>query len=294
MAFTEMVSAKGLSYANEKTRRLLSLAEGERSVGVQLFGHEPQTMARVAAWIEETMASSLAWIDINMGCPTHKIVSKGDGAALMKSPELATNIVREVCAAVNHPVTVKFRRGWQEGKQTAPDFARRMEDAGASAVVIHGRFATQMYHGKANWDVIALVKDAVQIPVVGNGDIKTAEDALSMFRQTSCDHVMIARAAEGNPWIFSQTKAIISGKAVPSAPTPAERIAMARRHAQLLEQRQGRNLVRMRKHAMWYMSGLPGAAAARAKINTCSTLQDFYSVFDELTEKVEEHAARAL
>lgn len=291
LAFTEMVSAKGLSYANEKTRHLLALADGERRVGVQLFGHEPDTMAAQAAWIEETMQESLAYLDINMGCPARKIVSKGDGSALMKTPDLAARIVSSVVRAVSHPVTVKFRRGWAEGEETAPDFAARMEDAGASAVTVHGRYSLQMYRGNADWGVIARVKENVSVPVVGNGDIKQADDACAMIAETGCDHVMIARAAQGNPWLFAQVKAKLSGAEPPAPPTTAQRIAMARRHAELLTHREGRNIVRMRKHAMWYMAGLPGAAAARGRINYCSTLDDFNTVFDELLERSAAHAS---
>ncbi len=282
LTYTEMVSAKGLSYANEKTRHLLNLAQGEDQVAVQLFGHEPEVMADQARWVEQEMGKALAYLDINMGCPARKIVSKGDGSALMKTPELASDIVRAVSSAVEHPVTVKFRRGWGEGDETCVEFARRMEDAGAAAVAVHGRFALQLYRGCADWDAIARVKEAVSIPVVGNGDVRCGADAVALVERTGCDAVMIARAAEGNPWVFAQCKAALTG--APESPKPSieERIAMARQHARLLAQREGRNIVRMRKHAMWYMAGLPGAAAARAKINACVSVEDFDRVFDEL------------
>ena len=282
LAFTEMVSAKGLSYANEKTRHLLALAPGEDQVAVQLFGHEPDTMAAQAAWIEQEMGESLAYLDVNMGCPARKIVSKGDGSALMREPGLAASIVRAIRAAVAHPVTVKFRRGWAMGAETAPDFARRMEDAGACAVAVHGRFAEQLYRGSADWDVVARVKEAVDVPVIGNGDVRSGADAVALTARTGCDAVMIARGAEGNPWVFAQAKAALAGVPEPPAPDAGERIAMARRHARLLARREGKNIVRMRKHAMWYLAGLPGAAAARAKINACVSVEDFDRVFDEL------------
>ena len=284
LTYTEMVSAKGLSYANEKTRHLLHLAEGEDQVAVQLFGHEPDVMADQARWVEQEMGETLAYLDINMGCPARKIVSKGDGSALMKTPDLAAAIVRAVSAAVEHPVTVKFRRGWAEGDETCVEFARRMEDAGAAAVAVHGRYALQLYRGRADWDAIARVKAAVSIPVVGNGDVKCGADAVALVERTGCDAVMIARAAEGNPWVFAQCKAALAGEPEPAKPSVEERIAMARRHARLLAEREGRNIVRMRKHAMWYMTGLPGAAAARAKINACVSVEDFDRVFDELLE----------
>ena len=290
MAFTEMVSAKGLSYANEKTRHLLRLAPGEEQVAVQLFGHEPRVMAEQAAWIERTMGETLAYLDINMGCPARKITSKGDGSALMRTPELAARIVSAVKGAVAHPVTVKFRRGYFQDEETAPAFARRMEEAGADAVTVHGRFAEQLYRGRADWGVISRVKEAVSVPVVGNGDVKTGADAVAITRETGCDAVMIARGAEGNPWVFAQAKAALEGDAEPAAPTVPERLSMARRHAHLLAEREGRNIVRMRKHAMWYMAGLPGAACARGKINACVTPEDFDAVFDELLRKDAEMA----
>lgn len=283
MTFTEMVSAKGLSYANEKTRHLLDLAEGEDKVAVQVFGHEPATMASQAAWIEEAMGDALAFIDINMGCPVRKIAGKGDGAALMNDPDLAFDIVKEVSSAVGHPVTCKFRRGFIMGEETAPEFARRMEQAGAAAVTVHGRFAEQMYRGNADWSVIKRVKEAVDIPVVGNGDITCGEGALDMFNGTGCDAVMIARGAQGNPWIFADVKAAIEGTEF-LQPTLDERLEMARRHAELLTHREGRNIVRMRKHASWYVTGLPGAAKARGMFNECVSLEDFNRAFDELRD----------
>lgn len=292
LTYTEMVSAKGLSYANEKTRHLLRLAPVEDQVAVQLFGHEPDTMASQAAWIESEMGNTLAYVDINMGCPARKITSKGDGSALMKDPERAASIVRAVVAAVEHPVTVKFRRGWAEGNETAPEFAQRMEDAGAAAITVHGRYAEQMYRGSAEWSVIERVKQTVGVPVVGNGDVRTGADAVALVESTGCDAVMIARGAEGNPWVFAQAKAALAGHSEPAMPTIDERINMARRHARLLSEREGRTIVRMRKHAMWYMAGLPGAAAARGRINDCVTLEDFDRVFDELLECARIHEAR--
>ena len=291
MAFTEMVSAKGLSFANEKTRHLLALADGESQVAVQLFGHEPDVMASQAAWIEQEMGEGLAYLDINMGCPARKIVSKGDGSALMKDPALAASIVRAVKRAVEHPVTVKFRRGWAEGDETAPAFACLMEEAGADGVTVHGRFAEQLYRGSADWGVIARVREAVSVPVVGNGDVRSGADAVAVTERTGCDAVMIARAAEGNPWLFAQAKAALAGEPEPDGPTVEERIALARRHARLLSAREGRNIVRMRKHAMWYLAGLPGAAAARGRINGCVSVEDFDEVFDELLACAREHAA---
>lgn len=282
LTYTEMVSAKALSYANEKTRNLLTLAPGESLVAVQIFGHEPDTMAKEAAWVEESMGESLAYLDINMGCPARKIAGKGDGSALMRDPELAAQIVRSIRAVVSCPVTVKFRRGYFEGEETCVDFARRMEDAGVAAMAVHGRYAMQMYRGYADWDAIARVKQAVSVPVIGNGDVVSGADAVALRQRTGCDAVMIGRGAQGNPWLFAQVKAALNGEEEPAAPSLEERIAMARRHAELLTKREGRNIVRMRKHAAWYMHGLPGASMARGKFNSCVTLEDFNQVFDEV------------
>lgn len=289
LTYTEMVSAKGLSFANEKTRHLLDLAPGERQVAVQLFGHEPAVMADQAAWVEQHLGERLAYLDINMGCPARKIVTKGDGSALMKDPVLAARIVSSVSRTVEHPVTVKFRRGWAEGHETCVEFARRMVDAGACALAVHGRYAMQLYRGKADWDAIARVEAAVDVPVVGNGDVRSGADAVAMVERTGCDAVMVARGAEGNPWVFAQIKAAFAGLPEPERPTVGERVAMARRHARLLSEQEGRTIVRMRKHAMWYLAGIPGAATARGRINACTSVQDFDQVFDELLEIARAH-----
>lgn len=281
LTFTEMVSAKGLSYANEKTQHLLELAPNEEQVGVQLFGHEPDVIAEQAVWVEEKLGKQLSVIDINMGCPARKIVKKGDGAALMKSPELASRIVEATVKAVGSPVSVKFRRGWSLGEETAPEFAKRMEQAGAARITVHGRFAEQLYRGASDRQCIFRVKQSVKIPVVGNGDIRSGADALRMIEETGCDAIMIARAAEGNPWIFGEVKAALKGEPF-CFPDASSRIEMARFHARLLDAQSKRMVVRMRKHAMWYLKGLPGASAARGRLNYCKTIEDFDDVFDEL------------
>lgn len=288
LAFTEMVSAKGLSYANEKTRRLVELGEDEDEVAVQLFGHEPDVVARQAAWIEQELGKRLAYIDVNMGCPARKIVSKGDGSALMKSPGLAAEIVSAAKSAVSRPVTCKFRRGWSEAEgESAVEFALAMQEAGADAVCVHGRYSTQMYRGSAEWGAISRVKEALDVPVVGNGDVRCGADAARMAEETGCDAVMVARAAEGNPWVFADVQAALSGDDPPAAPTARERLEAAKRHVLMLDaQREGR-LAPMRKHAAWYVSGMPHAAAARGRFNQCSTKEDFLAVFDALLE----HAA---
>lgn len=289
-AFTEMVSAKGLSFANEKTSHLVDLGPDEREVGVQLFGHEPATMAAQAVWLRERLGDALAVVDINMGCPVRKIAGKGDGAALMRDPELAAAVVDAVARAVDVPVTVKFRRGYDEGVETAPEFARRMEAAGAAALTVHGRYAAQMYRGVSDSSVIRRVVDAVSVPVVGNGDVKGAADAVRMMEETGCSAVMVARAARGNPWIFSQCVAALEGRPVPAPPTYRERLAMARRHARLLEAAYGPRIVKMRKDAMWYVAGIPGATEARRRLSECSSADEFCAVFDQLEAHVDSMA----
>lgn len=289
LAFTEMVSAKGLSYANEKTAHLVDLGPAETEVGVQLFGHEPDTMAAQAVWLCERLGDALAVIDINMGCPVRKIAGKGDGASLMQRPDEAAAVVRAVSTAVDVPVTVKFRRGFVQGDETAPEFAKLMEASGAAAITVHGRFAQQMYRGRADWDVIERVVKAVSIPVVGNGDIRSGADAVRMRHETGCNAVMVARAARGNPWVFAQCAAALAGDPEPAAPTYEERLAMARRHARLLEEAYGRRIVKMRKDAMWYVAGIPGAAAARRELSDCTTADEFCDILDKMESHLREH-----
>lgn len=288
LTYTEMVSAKALSYANEKTAHLLDLAPNEDKVSVQLFGHEPETMAEQAKWVEDSMADRLFAIDINMGCPARKIAGKGDGSALMRNPALASRIIESVAKAVSCPLTVKFRRGYEEGNETAVAFAHMAEESGASAIAVHGRYAQQFYRGKADWDVIARVKQAVSIPVVGNGDVVDGESALALFAQTGCDAVMVGRGAQGNPWVFRDIASRMEGGEGYAGPTPAEKMALATRHAKLLSERSGKNIVRMRKHAMWYVAGMKDAAAVRRQINDAVTFEDFAAIFEEARRHTEE------
>ena len=276
---SEMVSALALTYGDKKSRELMELSSQERPAAIQLFGDDPQTMAEAAVLALEYQPEI---IDLNMGCPAPKITSNGCGSALMKNPELAGRIIREVSRAVSVPVTVKFRKGYAAGEDIAVDFARRMEDAGAAAVAVHGRTAAQFYSGCADWDVIARVKAAVEVPVIGNGDVTGGKEACALVAQTGCDAVMIGRGAQGNPWVFEQVRAALNGEAAPALPTPEQRVAMAHRHAEILSKRIGNNLVYMRKHVMWYLRGIPGASKARGELNQCVTLDDFDRVLEQL------------
>lgn len=287
LTYTEMVSAKALSYANEKTAHLLDLSPLEDQVSVQIFGHEPETMASQAAWIEQSLKERLFAIDINMGCPARKIAGKGDGAALMRDPSLAADIVSAVRKAVSCPVTVKFRRGYEIDNETAVEFGKRMEAAGVSAVAVHGRFAQQFYRGKADWNVIRRCKESLSIPVIGNGDVVDGKSACALLDETGCDAIMVGRGAQGNPWVFRDIASRLEGDSGYSGPTPSEKMALATRHALLLSQRCGRNIVRMRKHAMWYVAGMKEASVARRELNDAVTYEDFARIFEEVRIRTE-------
>ncbi len=288
LTYTEMVSAKALSYANEKTAHLLDLSPLEDKVSVQIFGHEPDTMASQAAAIEDNLQDRLFAIDINMGCPAKKIAGKGDGSALMKDPELAQNIVKQVVSAVQCPVTVKFRRGFEMEHETAVEFGKRMEAAGASAVAVHGRFAMQFYRGQADWTIIKKVKDALSIPVIGNGDITNGQRAVDMINTTGCDAIMVGRGAQGYPWIFRDIASRLAGGPGYVGPSVREKMALATRHAKMLSEREGRNIVRMRKHAMWYVARTTDASGTRRLINDAVTFEDFAAIFELARKKTEE------
>ena len=273
MVYSEMISAKGLWYRDKNTERLLYMYEDEGPVALQLFGSEPEIMSFAAAKLEERRNVIL---DINMGCPVPKVVKNGEGSALLKNPELAGRIIEAMVKETGKPVTAKIRMGWDESSVNAVEVAKVLEQAGASAVAVHGRTREQYYTGKADWDIIREVKQAVKIPVIGNGDIFSGRDALDMIEQTGCDFVMIARGALGNPWIFAEAKALWEGKEPPKAPDAREKREMLEKHfCDLLELKGEYAAVReMRKHTGWYLKGMPGAAAMRREINQITDAQE--------------------
>ncbi len=273
MVYSEMISAKGLWYRDKNTERLLYMYEDEGPVALQLFGSEPEIMSFAAAKLEERRNVIL---DVNMGCPVPKVVKNGEGSALLKNPELAGRIIEAMVKETGKPVTAKIRMGWDESSVNAVEVAKILEQAGASAVAVHGRTREQYYTGKADWDIIREVKQAVKIPVIGNGDIFSGRDALDMIEQTGCDFVMIARGALGNPWIFAEAKALWEGKEPPKAPDAREKREMLEKHfCDLLELKGEYAAVReMRKHTGWYLKGMPGAAAMRREINQITDAQE--------------------
>ena len=281
---TEMISAKGLMYNNHKTEVLLLSDEIEHPVGVQLFGSDPDIMAEQAAKLAEKTAFD--FIDINMGCPVPKIVGNHEGSALMKNPALAADIVRTMAKAVDIPVTVKIRAGFSSELINAPEVAAACEEAGAAAVAVHARTREQFYSGNADWSVIKRVREAVKIPLIGNGDICSAEDVLRMKEETGCDSVMIARAAKGNPWIFREIKAGLEGRPIPPRPTVPEIADMMARHVKLMVELKGEYIgVReMRKHVAWYTEGIRNSARLRRKVSEITTTEGLLELIGELKE----------
>ena len=272
LTYTEMVSAKGLSFGNAKTADYLTLGENETSVAVQLFGHEPALLADVAKEVCDLLGPRLKCIDLNMGCPAQKIVCNGDGSALMRTPALAGAIVEAVKHASAVPVTVKFRKGWDS--DTCVPFAKMLEEHGADALTLHARTRVQQYKGTADRAAIAAVKAAVSVPVIGNGDITSGESALAMLSETHCDGLMIGRGALGRPWIFREIKAALAGEPY-DPPTAAERLQIALLHAQRIEAQKGpHGLVELRKHLPRYLSGMRNASALRARLNEAKSIDE--------------------
>ena len=276
----EMISAKAIQYNNKNTRALLEIHPEEEPVSLQLFGSDPEVISEIAKRIEEL---PFAILDINMGCPVPKIVRNGEGSALMNQPKLVYEIVSKTVKAIQKPVTVKIRKGFNDESINAVEIAKIIEDAGAAAVAVHGRTREQYYSGKADWDIIRQVKEAVTIPVIGNGDVVSGERALAMMRQTGCDGVMIGRGAQGNPWIFSELVEYEKTGVMPARPSNEELKDMMLRHARLQIQYKGEYLgIReMRKHVSWYTSGLPNSARLRGEINAVESYEELSKLLDE-------------
>ena len=276
----EMVSAKAIQYNNKNTKALLEIHPEELPVSLQLFGSDPDVISEIAKRIEELPFSIL---DINMGCPVPKIVKTGEGSALMKNPKLVYEIVRKTARAIQKPVTVKIRKGFDDTCINAVEIAKIIEDAGGKAVAVHGRTREQYYSGKADWDIIRQVKEAVSIPVIGNGDVVSGESAIAIQKETGCDGVMIGRGAQGNPWIFSELLEYERTGKMPLRPSVEAIKKMMIRHAQLQMQYKGEYLgIReMRKHVSWYTSGLPNSAKLRDEINRVESYEELEQLLEE-------------
>lgn len=283
LTYTEMVSAKALYYGSEKTEELFQISDEEGKAAVQIFGSEPLVMAKSCEYFNEN--NKIGIIDINMGCPAHKIIKNGEGSALMKDPKLAYSIVKEVKKVTSKPVTVKFRKGFDDNNINAVDFAKVLEQAGADAITVHGRTAAQMYTGKADLDIIKKVKESVDIPVTGNGDIFSPEDAINMFNYTKCDAVMVARGAMGNPWIFNEIKAKVEGSEV-LYPSEIEKVDMCIKHYKMALNYYDENRVvrEMRKQIAWYIKGLKNCTEVKCSINVENNSSEVIKILEEYRE----------
>ena len=277
----EMVSAKAIYYNNRNTESLLEIHPDEQPVSLQLFGSDPAIMSEMAKRIEER---PFAILDINMGCPVPKVVKNGEGSALMKNPKLVYEIVSAIVKAISKPVTVKIRKGFDDDHVNAVEIAKIIEEAGAAAVAVHGRTREQYYSGKADWDIIRQVKEAVSIPVIGNGDVTSPQKADELVKQTGCDGVMIARGAQGNPWIFSEMIHWEETGELPPRPDKDEVREMMLRHARLQLEYKGEfcGIREMRKHVAWYTKGLKGAARLREKVNAVESLEELENLLTSL------------
>ena len=274
---TEMVSSRALCYKDAKSAKLLRKNEGS-VCGAQIFGNDPEIMAKGAVLALEI--SGCDFIDINMGCPMPKIAGSGDGCGLMRTPELAADIVRSVVRAVNVPVTVKCRLGWDKGSINVLDFTKRMEDAGAAMVAVHGRTRSMLYSGTADWDMIHKVKEQLSIPVIANGDITDGQAAVRCLKRTGADGLMIGRSTFGDPWIFEEVQAALRGEAYPGRPSLADRVAVALEQFRLSEQDHGEHIacLEARKHFAWYLRGVPHSSYYKNQITSLNTMEDIYRV----------------
>lgn len=287
LTFTEMVSVNGLKYQNAKTNELLSRAAEERTVGVQLFGSDERTVADIARALYERAGENIREINLNMGCPAPKIVKNGEGAALMLDLKKAARMIEWTAKAVPLPVTVKFRKGFDDAHQNALAFARMAQESGAAQVYVHGRTREQYYSGKADWEIIGEIKSALRIPVIGNGDIFCAQDAWEMRRQTGCDGVMVARGALGNPFIFAQIDHYFKTGQTLCVPTAQQRVEACLAQLAYAAAQKGEKLAcaQMRKHAAYYLKGLAGAAPVRARVVCVQTIAEYRQIFEEYLKK---------
>ncbi len=277
----EMVSAKAIMYNNKNTEKLLEIEPEEMPVSLQFFGNDPEIMASQAARIEDR---PFAVLDINMGCPVPKVVNNGEGSALLKNPKLAAEIVKKVSGAISKPVTVKIRKGFDEDHVNAVEMAKYLEDAGASAIAVHGRTREQYYSGKADWEIIAKVKEAVSIPVIGNGDIDGPLAAEKMIKETGVDGIMVGRASQGNPWIFSEIRHYLETGVLAERPSIDEIKRMIHEHSELMLKVKGEyiGIREMRRHVSWYTAGMHGSAALRKRVCAVESFDELYALLEEL------------